>query len=125
SPGPGRRLGIMVDHLVPGSKESRVAADVLSLPGAAANVTVLGHPYVDVCQAVLPARVGRTKWPHVPKRTDIQVGTLAALGWPRADQADIAQGWQRILATVRSCADVEPSLSGRIEELIDFVTIDG
>ena len=43
----------------------------------------------------------------------------------QADQADIAQGWQRILATVRSYADVEPSLSGRIEELIDFVTIDG
>ncbi|HJB11247.1 MAG TPA: DUF3097 domain-containing protein [Candidatus Brachybacterium merdavium] len=125
SPGPGRRLGILVDHLVPGSKESRIAAEVMRLPGAAGNVTVLGHPYVDVWQAVRPARVGLTKWPHVPKGTDIKVGTLAALGWPRADQADIAQGWQRILATVRSYADVEPSLSGRIEELIDFVTIDG
>src|SRR5690625_5171476 len=71
SPGPGRRLGILVDHLVPGSKESRIAAEVMRLPGAAGNVTVLGHPYVDVWQAVRPARVGLTKWPHVPKGTDI------------------------------------------------------
>src|SRR5699024_1467053 len=87
-PAPGV-VGILVDHLVPGSKESRIAAEVMRLPGAAGNVTVLGHPYVDVWQAVRPARVGLTKWPHVPKGTDIKVGTLAALGWPRADQADI------------------------------------
>ncbi|WP_193106827.1 DUF3097 domain-containing protein [Brachybacterium sp. FME24] len=123
-PSAGRRLGILVDHLIPGSKESRIAAEVMKLPGARGNVAVLGHPYVDVWQAVRPARVGLTAWPHVPKGTDIKVGSLAALGWPRADQADIGQGWQRILATVRSYADVEPSLSGRIEELIDFVTVD-
>ena len=27
-PGPRRRLGVLVDHLVPGSKESRIAAQV-------------------------------------------------------------------------------------------------
>ncbi|MFC7374596.1 MULTISPECIES: DUF3097 domain-containing protein [unclassified Brachybacterium] len=123
-PSAGRRLGILVDHLVPGSKESRIAAEVMRLPGARGNVSVLGHPYVDVWQAVRPARVGLTTWPHIPKGTDIKVGTLAALGWPHADKADVGQGWQRILATVRSYADVEPSLSGRIEELIDFVTVD-
>ncbi|MGP9536822.1 DUF3097 domain-containing protein [Brachybacterium sp. AOP43-C2-M15] len=123
-PAPGRRLGILVDHLVTGSKESRIAAEVLALPGARGNVTVLGHPYVDVWQAVKPARVGIRQWPHVPKGTDIKVGTLAALGWPHADKADIGLGWKRILATVRSYADVEPTLSGRIEELIDFVTVD-
>ena len=106
-PSPGRRLGILVDHLVKGSKES-----------------VLGHPYVDVWQAVKPARVGLTAWPHIPKGTDIKVGSLAALGWPHADTADIGLGWKRILSTVRSYADVEPTLSGRIEELIDFVTVD-
>ncbi|MGO2995215.1 MAG: DUF3097 domain-containing protein [Brachybacterium alimentarium] len=124
SPAPGRRLGILVDHLVPGSKESRIAADVMRLPGARGNVTVLGHPYVDVWQAVRPARVGLEAWPHIPKGTDIKVGSLAALGWPHEDQADIGLGWKRILSTVRSYADVEPSLSGRIEELIDFVTMD-
>lgn len=123
-PAPGRRLGILVDHLVKGSKESRIAAEVMALPGARGNVTVLGHPYVDVWQAVKPARVGIAQWPHVPKGTDIKVGTLAALGWPHADKADVGLGWKRILSTVRSYADVEPTLSGRIEELIDFVTVE-
>ncbi|HIY23154.1 MAG TPA: DUF3097 domain-containing protein [Candidatus Brachybacterium merdigallinarum] len=123
-PSPGRRLGILVDHLVKGSKESRIAAEVMALPGARGNVTVLGHPYVDVWQAVKPARVGLREWPHVPRGTDIKVGTLAALGWPHQDQADVGLGWKRILATVRSYADIEPTLSGRIEELIDFVTVD-
>lgn len=124
APSPGRRLGILVDHLVAGSKESRIAAEVMALPGARGNVTVLGHPYVDVWQAIKPARVGLERWPHVPKGTDIKRGTLAALGWPHADMADVGLGWKRILATVRSYADVEPTLSGRIEELIDFVTVD-
>lgn len=123
-PSPGRRLGILVDHLVKGSKESRIAAEVMALPGARGNVTVLGHPYVDVWQAVKPARVGLTAWPHIPRGTDIKVGSLAALGWPHADKSDIGLGWKRILSTVRSYADVEPTLSGRIEELIDFVTVD-
>ncbi|MGP9693139.1 DUF3097 domain-containing protein [Brachybacterium sp. AOP25-B2-12] len=122
SPGPGRRLGVLVDHLVAGSKETRLAEQVMRLPGARGNVIVLGHPYVDVWQAVRPARVGLNAWPHVPRGTDIKVGSLQALGWPHADQVDIAQGWQRILSTVRSYADVEPTLSGRIEELIDWVT---
>lgn len=125
APGPGRRLGILVDHLVAGSKETRLAEQVMRLPGARGNVIVLGHPYVDVWQAVRPARVGLKAWPHVPRGTDIKVGSLRALGWPCADQADIAEGWQRILATVRSYADVEPTLSGRIEELIDWVTQEG
>lgn len=124
-PSPTRRIGVLVDHLVPGSKETRIAQEALRQKGAAGNVIVLGHPYVDVWQAVKPARVGLRAWPHVPRGTDIKVGTLAALGWPHEDQADVAQGWQRILATVRSYADVEPTLSGRIEELIDFVTVDG
>ena len=39
-----------------------------------------------------------------------------------AYQADVAQAWKRILRTVRSYADLEPSFLGRVEELIDFVT---
>ena len=123
APNPQRRLGILVDHLVPGSKETRIAQQVMGMRGARGNVLILGHPYVDVWQAVRPARVGLTEWPHVPKGTDIKHGTLAALGWPHEDQADVARGWQRILSTVRSYADVEPTLSGRIEELIDWVTV--
>nr|WP_229116721.1 DUF3097 domain-containing protein [Actinomyces bovis] len=123
-PGPQRRAGVLVDHLVPGSKESRIAERVMSMPGGE-NVLVLGHPYIDVWQAVRPERMGLRAWPVVPRGTDIKHGTLEALGWPHADQADIAQGWQRILATVRSYKDLEPSLLGRMEELIDFVTAPG
>lgn len=120
-PGPRRRAGVLVDHLVPGSKESRIAAEVAA-GRAGQHVLVLGHPYVDVWQAVRPERVGLTAWPDVPRGTDIKVGTLTALGWPHADQADIARGWKRILGTVRSYKDLSPALLGRMEELIDFVT---
>jgi hypothetical protein len=49
-------------------------------------------------------------------------GVCEALGWPHADQADIARAWRQILGRVTSYADLEPSLLGRVEELIDFVT---
>jgi len=121
APGPGHRLGVLVDHLVPGSKESRIAGDTVAACGAE-HVLVLGHPYVDVWQAVKPQRLGLTEWPAVPRGTDIKAGTLRALGWPARSQADIARGWQRILGRVRDFRDLEPSLLGRVEELVDFVT---
>ena len=37
-------------------------------------------------------------------------------------QTDIAHAWKRILGTVRTYADLEPSLLASVEELIDFVT---
>lgn len=123
-PAPERRAGVLVDHLVAGSKESRIAQRVAEMPGGE-NVLVLGHPYVDVWQAVKPARVGLERWPDIPRGTDIKHGTLEALGWPHDTQADVARGWQRILSTVRSYKDLEPSLLGRMEELIDFVTAPG
>lgn len=124
SPAPERRAGVLVDHLVAGSKESRIAERVVRMPGGE-NVLVLGHPYVDVWQAVKPERVGLRSWPEVPRGTDIKHGTLQALGWPHATRADVARGWRRILATVRSYKDLEPALLGRMEELIDFVTAPG
>lgn len=121
APGPGHRLGVLVDHLVPGSKESRIAQATVAACGAE-HVLVLGHPYVDVWQAVKPERLGLSAWPAVPRGTDIKAGTLRALGWPARSQADIARGWQRILSRVRDYRDLEPSLLGRVEELVDFVT---
>ncbi len=120
-PGPGRRLGVLVDHLVPGSKESRIAAEAARAVGAE-HLLVLGHPYVDVWQAVKPARLGLDAWPQVPRGQDIKVGTLRALGWPAETQADIARGWKKILGRVRNYQDLEPALLGRVEELVDFVT---
>ena len=120
-PGPGRRVGVLVDHLVAGSKESRVADAVRRGP-AGAHVLVVGHPFVDVWQAVKPAAVGIAGWPDVPRGEEWKRGVARRLGWPHSSQADIAAAWRRILAGVTSYADVEPALLGRVEELIDFVT---
>ena len=116
-PGPERRIGVLVDHLVPGSKESRIAESVTD-----PNVLVVGHPFVDVWQAVKPARLGLEAWPVIPRNVEWKHGICAALGWPHDDQADIAAAWQRILATVRDFRDLEPAVLGRVEELIDFTT---
>ncbi|GAA1759038.1 DUF3097 domain-containing protein [Pseudarthrobacter sulfonivorans] len=121
-PGPNRRLGILVDHLVPDSKEWRIAAGVMASPGAAGNVLIVGHPYVDVWQAIRPAVLGIEQWPVVPRGQDWKTGILAAFGWPHATKEDIGLGWQKLLGAVRSYADLEASLLGRVEEVIDFLT---
>jgi hypothetical protein len=113
SPGPVRRLGVLVDHLVDGSKETRIAAQVRS-----PHVLIVGHPYIDVWAAVKPSVVGIPAWPHVPPGTPWKEGVLAAIGWP----PDTARAWQRILRAVTSFTDLEPEFLGRVEELIDFVT---
>jgi DUF3097, C-terminal domain/DUF3097, N-terminal domain len=120
-PGPERRVGVLVDHLVPGSKESRIAASVARGPSGA-HVLVVGHPFVDIWAAVKPGRFGIEAWPQVPRHLEWKKGVCQALGWPHRDQADIARAWKHILGGVRSYADLEPELLGRVEELIDFVT---
>ncbi|WP_396929419.1 DUF3097 domain-containing protein [Mycolicibacterium sp.] len=120
-PGPGRRLGVLVDHLVTGSKEARIAEEVRRGPGGE-HTLVVGHPYVDIWQAVKPERVGLREWPSIPRNVEWKHGICAALKWPHNDQADIARAWQRIRSSVRDWTDLEPALIGRVEELIDFVT---
>ncbi|KFF60531.1 hypothetical protein JF66_04090 [Cryobacterium sp. MLB-32] len=116
-----RKVGVLVDHLVPGSKESRIAEAVARGPHRR-TVLVVGHPYVDVWQAVKPARVGLKEWPQIARSIEWKHGICDALGWPHEEQADIARAWQRILGQVRTYADLEPQLLGRVEQLIDFVT---
>lgn len=123
SPGPGRRLGILVDHLVPDSKESRIAAGAMTLPGAKGNVLIVGHPYVDVWQAIRPKVLGIEQWPTVARGTDWKTGILRSFGWPHETAEDVGLGWQRLLGAVHSYADLEASLLGRVEEVIDFLTV--
>jgi hypothetical protein len=111
------RVGVLVDHLVPGSKEQRIADRIRS-----EHVLVVGHPFVDVWQGVRPQRLGMTEWPVIPRHVEWKRGVLAHLGLPHAEQEDVARGWQRILDRVRGYTDLEPALLGRVEELIDFVT---
>ena len=120
-PGPERRVGVLVDHLVPGSKESRIAQQVAASP-VGRHVLVVGHPFIDVWAAVKPDRIGVPAWPDVPRSIEWKKGICRAFGWPHADQADIARAWQHILSRVQSYDDLEPALLGRVEELIDFVT---
>ncbi len=117
APEPSRRLGVLVDHLVAGSKESKIAARVTASP----NVLVVGHPYIDVWAAVKPAVLGISRWPQVPRGTPWKEGVLAAIGWPQ----DTTAAWRHILGRVQSFADLEPAFLGRVEELIDFVTAPG
>ncbi|MDU0969000.1 MAG: DUF3097 domain-containing protein [Actinomycetaceae bacterium] len=120
-PTPQRRAGVLLDHIVKGSKETRIAEGLRARYGEDA-LLISGHPFVDIWQAVKPERVGLDAWPDIPRGTDIKVGTLRALGWPAEDWGDVASGWQRILRSVRDWRDLSPALLGRVEELIDFVT---
>jgi hypothetical protein len=111
-PGDDARLGVLLDHLVPGSKESRIAAAV-----AGPHVLVLGHPFVDIWQAVKPARLGLAAWPEIPKGLSWKDAMAAQLGAP-----DAAAAWLRVRKVARSWTDLEPELLGPVEALIDFVT---
>lgn len=115
-PGPQRRVGVLVDHLVAGSKETRIV-DGLRRDGFARDVLVTGHPYVDVWQAVKPRAIGIQAWPEVPRGTEWKAGICAALG-----VSEPREMWRRVLASVDSYADVEVPLLRAVEELIDFVT---
>ena len=111
-PRPGRRLGVLLDHLVDGSKETRLAAGV-DHP----DVLVCGHPFVDVWAAVKPGVAGLTAWPEVPRDEEWKAGVCRRIG-----VADPRAFWRRLLGTVSSYADLEPTLVGAVERLIDFVT---
>jgi hypothetical protein len=112
-PGPTRRLGVLVDHLVAGSKETRIVETVNSQ-----HVLINGHPYVDVWQAVKPTALGIEKWPVVPRDREWKAGIAAALG-----VSDTREMWRRVLGSVNNFADVEVALLRAVEELIDFVTV--
>ena len=74
-PHAGRRLGVLVDHLVTGSKESRIAEQVTG-----EHALVVGHPFIDIWQAVKPSVVGIKAWPTVPKGEPWKDGVCTAAG---------------------------------------------
>jgi hypothetical protein len=111
-PRPNRRLGVLLDHLVTGTKETR-AADQVTHP----DVLVTGHPYVDIWQAVKPKVIGIDAWPTVPMGQPWKEGVCVALGW----SGTTGEFWKHLLGKVRSFTDLEPGLVGAVEQLIDFV----
>ena len=111
-PGPGHRLGVLVDHLVTGSKEARIAAGIRH-----PHVLVRGHRFIDVWAALRPSLVGLEAWPDVPRDRPWKDGICAALR-----VADPPVFWRQLLGRVRTYADLDTTLVGAVEELIDFVT---
>lgn len=110
APGPQRKLGILVDHLVTGSKEERLARQVTG-----EHVLVTGHPFVDVWAGVWPRVMGLDAWPDVPRGVPWKEGLCSALG------TDLQGFWPRLRNRVRTFADLRPELVGAVERLIDFV----
>lgn len=113
APRRGRRLGILVDHLVTGSKEHRIAERV-----SGPDVLVTGHPFVDIWAAIRPTLIGRDSWPDVPREVPWKEGICASLGV----RDEPARFWQKLLGSVTSYADLHPTLVGAVESLVDFVT---
>ncbi|MDV2475592.1 DUF3097 domain-containing protein [Rhodococcus zopfii] len=110
-PGPGRRVGVLADHLVTGSKEERLTANL------GPHVMVTGHPYIDVWEAVKPRAVGIDAWPTIPRGQDWKTGVCRELGWGTPQD-----GWRRVYTAVNSFRDLESHLIGAVERLVDFVT---
>lgn len=112
-PGPGRKVGVLADHLVKGSKETAMTQ------GLGPYVTVTGHPYIDVWEAVRPKAVGIAAWPKIPRGQDWKTGVCRELGWGTPQD-----GWRRVYGAVSSFRDLEAPLIGAVERLVDFVTVD-
>lgn len=112
-PGPTRRLGILLDHLVPGSKESRLAAQI-DHP----DVLIVGHPFVDVWAAIRPQVLGRSSWPEVPHGEPYKDGLARRLGFP-----DRHEAWRTLRDGVRTWTDLDRSLIHAVESLLDHVTL--
>ena len=110
-PGPNRRVGVLVDHLVTGSKESKLTTSL------GPHVLVTGHPYIDVWEAVRPGAVGIDVWPKIPHGQDWKTGICRQLGWGTPKE-----GWRHVYSSVSSFRDLEAPLIGAVEQLVDFVT---
>lgn len=111
-PTPDGRLGVLLDHLVAGSKEQRIAESVRN-----PNVLITGHPFVDVWQTVKPSTVGIEAWPEIPMGRPWKEGICESLGWPGTTR----EFWVKLLRSVKRAGDLEPALVGAVEQLIDFV----
>ena len=113
-PEPTRRLAILLDHYVTGTKEWRLA-DAIDHP----DVLIVGHPFVDVWAAVRPHVVNAAEWPTIPKGQDWKSGICAAFG-----VLDPPSFWRLLLSRVTAWTDLDTTLINSVEQMIDFVTIE-
>lgn len=118
-PASDARLGVLVDHLLPRTKEWRIADACRS-----DNVIIAGHSYVDVWQAVRPRVLGITAWPEIPKSEDWKQGMCRRVG-PAIRATEPQSFWRELLRRTTSIADLEPSFVGAVESLLDELLNDG
>ena len=83
-------------------------------------VMVTGHPFIDIWAAVKPSAVGIAAWPTVPRGEDWKTGICSRLGWGGPQD-----GWRRVQGAVSSFRDLDHTLIGAVERLVDFVTEPG
>ncbi|MGV0398444.1 DUF3097 domain-containing protein [Corynebacterium suicordis] len=107
-----RRVGVLADHLIAGTKEARMTQNL------GPHVMVTGHPYVDIWEAVKPSSVKIPAWPQVLRGEDWKTGVCDRLGWGSPQD-----GWRRVYRSVNSFRDLDSTLIGAVERLIDFVTV--
>lgn len=115
-PSPIRRLGILLDHMVEGTKEFRIASDAMAA-APVDSVLITGHNYVDIWQAIKPQQIGIQSWPTIPIGQDWKTGVAESLGFVGTS----GELWRVLLSKVDSYRHLEPGLVGAVEELIDFV----
>ena len=78
---------------------------------------IRGHRFIDVWAAIKPQLVGLAAWPEVDRSIVWKDGICAALG-----VAEPPQFWRSLLGRVSTYRDLDATLVGAVEELIDFVT---
>ena len=122
-PDEGRKLGVLVDHLIQGTKETKIVNQVVKGPYGD-HILITGHRYVDIWQAVRPSALGISTWPTVPPGEDWKRGICLGLGWDYRKQEDLARAWRRILAHVKTWEDLDRPFVTEVERLIDFVQPD-
>ncbi len=111
-PTPQRRLGVLLDHLIDHTKEHHIAR-----AASRENVLIRGHRYVDIWQAIRPKILGFDAWPDVPRPMEWKEGIRQWMGF----SGTTGELWRHLLGRVNDYRDLEPSLVGAVEELIDFV----
>jgi hypothetical protein len=77
-PGPQRRVGVLVDHLVRGVEGERGSPRPSRSSPVGKHVLIVGHPFVDVWQAVKPERLGLARVAHRPPQHRLEDRHLPA-----------------------------------------------
>ena len=116
---------VVAEHTTPEAFRDGVVAVRADSTAWASQLRLLAPQVVAKLNAALGDGTVKRIQVLAPEAPSWKHGILAHLGWAHDSQADVAQGWKRILGTVRSYTDLEPAILAPVEELIDFVTVGG